>query len=430
MANLEIVSDKFKPITEQAYKKYKSFDSKSNRPVTFTDGRILLNQIGFNLSSIKIDQNDLNTNSHDFLELVLILCPNLEHLRIDDITLDSKMLKKMKNLFPKLKSIELISCGLTDYIEQYLETAKFLEKLNLRKNEKLKGAFISKFKNLVSLNLSRCENIPSVYFSNESFSINHTNLVQLNIIRCQLTPTSVINIGKYLLNLEELSISSFYVYLTSNDFLPLANLPKLKKLKIKFHRAGNIDDLLVKLGEKDLLQHLNISDVPLTKKSIEAIVIFTKLEILKIYSNYGPTDFNDKILWQLRCKETIKELSLVRCSSLTAAGLISFVEKSPNIHVLDLNSCYFITNEFYFSILASLKELNRQQCLTLIINNVRMKEYEIGREMIANNRQWLQLKFLKDDELPIDDDADSVESYQPTSSPEGKFFFLPKVNLG
>lgn len=421
LANLDQVSDHFQPITEHLYTKYKSFDCKSISPVTFYDGRITLDQIGSYISSIKIDQNDLNTNCYDFLELVLILCPNLENIRIEDITLDRKTLKRIKNLFLKLKSIELINCCLDDSIGEYLATAKFLEKLNLRRNEKINGSCISNLKNLVSLNLSRCDNIQP------DFLINHTNLVQLNIIQSQLTPSSVTYITTNLLNIEELSISTSYDNLTSNDFLLFANLPKLKKLKIKRSNSTNTDDLFVKLGEMDFLQSLNISEVTISKKVIDALVSFTKLEILKM----NDVSFRNFDLSQLQIKENIKELHLRNCYGLTTPALISFVENSPNIRVLHLNGCGNITNDFYYSVLASLKEQNRKHYLTMTIFNydTSMNENEIDSKMINDNLPWIQLKFLYDDELPIDEDVDveSVKSYEPISD-EGKFFlFLLKV---
>lgn len=418
MANLDIASDNFKPFTENSYKKYKSFDCKTIRPVTFNDGRIALNQIGSYITSIKIDQNDLTTNSHDFLEMVLIFCPKLESICINDITLSNKILKKMKNLFPKLKSIELICCSLDDTIEEYLATAKLLEKLNLRKNDKILGSCIYKIKNLVSLNLSRCENIEPNYFTN--ICINNTNLVQLNVIRCQITQQSIINITTYSKNIEDLSISSSYTYTTPNNLMQFANLSKLKKLKIKFNKISQTDDLLVLLAKKDLLQFLDISNIPTTKKVTEALLSFTKLEILKL--NTCRSDFNDEHLLKLQIKDTIKELYLDTSYSTTSAGLISFIEDSPNICLLDVSNCYNITEDFYYSVLTSLKEQDRQHCLRIFANNTRIKVNAIPPQMIAENLRWIELKFIIDG-LP-DDDNDSVQSNQPVSEVEGEFLFF------
>lgn len=417
MANLDLVSDNFKPITDYSYKKYKSFDCKTIRPVTFYEGRITLNQIGSYITSIRINQNDLNTNSHDFLEMVLIFCPKLEHIYINDVTLSNKMLKKMKNLFPKLKSIELICCSLDDSIGEYLETAKSLEKLNLRKNDKIIGNCISNRKNLVSLNLSRCHSITTNTFAN--ICTNNSNLLELNIIRCQITLKTIINITTYLKNIEELSISSCYEFLSPSDLNLFANLPKLKKLKVKFHHMSHIDDLLILLAKKDLLKFLDIADVPTTNKVTEALLTFTKLEFLKM--NASQNEFKNEHLVKLKIKETIKELYLLRCFSLSSASLISFIENSPNICVLNVNNCYNLTEEFYYSVLASLKEQDRKHCLTVYLNDTRIKENAICPEIIKKNLPWIEWKFL-DDDLP-DDDADSVQSYQPVSD-VGEFLFF------
>lgn len=140
MANLEEASAWFKPITEHAYKKYKSFDFMSIWPVSLYEGIIVLNQIGFYLTSIKISEFSLmKVDCLVFLELVLKKCPHLDHIRIENIALNSKMIKKMNDFLPKLKSIELINCSLDDSIGDYLTTVQYLVKLNLRENEKING---------------------------------------------------------------------------------------------------------------------------------------------------------------------------------------------------------------------------------------------------------------------------------------------------
>lgn len=90
-------------------------------------------------------------------------------------------------------------------IEELLKKATILENLSFLNNYHMSGSFISKVKNLVSLNLRNTLVYPK-YFTD--FCINNTNLVQLNIIDCRnLTLQSINDITTNLLNLEELSLS-------------------------------------------------------------------------------------------------------------------------------------------------------------------------------------------------------------------------------
>lgn len=392
LQNLEQVSAAFKPITETVYKRHKIFNFKSvqkNGPVTLMEARSTLIQIGHYITTITIDEGDLASEGRRFLELVIRYCPNLENIIVDGFLLNDLLLKKMTNFFPKFKSIELISCYINDSIEKYLLTASSLKKLNLQRNYEVSGKCISKIKNLISLNLNNCRNVQPAFFT--QFCLNNKTLVQLNMVRCErLISKSIIDITTNLLNLEELTISSFYQHLTSKDFLELINLPKLKKLHIQFNDSSNIDDLLRKFAKKDLLEYLDISRIPVTKKTIEAIVSFNKLEILKM--NYK-LDFDDEILSKIESKGNIRELYIAGCCSVTTEGLTNFVKKSPNLRLLDISGCYGITDEFYYNVSSFLKEQNRQQRLQVIVGGTQINEDELFPEILAEHLRWIQLKF-------------------------------------
>lgn len=411
MANLDLVSDKFKPSTENSYKKYKSFDFKSIPPVkrrywcdlvNFFAVRTILKQIGSHLTSITINRHVLNinteTNPQHFLELVLSFCLNLENICIEGITLNDEMLKKMKILFTKLKSIQLISCNIDDsIIGEYLETAKFLQKLDFD-DILTSGKCISNIKNIISLNLSFCQMVQPNYFAD--FCKNNKNLVQLNIIRCeQLTSSSVVEITTNLLDLEELAISGSYNLLTSNDLLKFANLPKLKKLIIKCYKStADVYDLLAKLAKIDKLQVLELTEIPCTNKFFKALFSFTKLEVLDLQNDWtglGDFDYDDTWLSRLQMKKNIKELHFFAgCYDIKEASLISFVENSPNIRVLDVSIYSAITNKFYYRVSTFLKKQNRKHCLTVEVNSpvMSMSAKSIDPEIIEENLPWIQLK--------------------------------------
>lgn len=434
LENLEKVSDSFKPLTETVYKRHKIFNFNSilkAGPVTLMEARSTLIQIGPYITSITIDEGDLASDGRRFLELVIRYCPNLENVVIDGFALNDIMLKKMSLLFPKFKTIELISCSINDSIEKYLITATSLEKLNIQRNYEVSGKCITTIKNLVSLNLNNCRNVQPAYFT--EFCVNNKTLVQLNIVRCErLTSKSIIDITTNLLNLEELTISSFYLNLASKDFMELVNLPKLKRLHIQFNDSANIDDLLKKFAKKDLLEYLDVSRIPITKKTIEALVSFNKLEILKI--NYK-LDFDDEILSKIESKGNIKELYIAGCCSVTADGLINFVKNSPNIRVLDISGCYGITDDFYYNISSYLKEQNRLHRLQVIVGGTQISEDELFPEILAGHSRWIQLKFLSNYEsnnldfdlydCSDDSDMDDDDNYDDEDDDDFDFDMFP-----
>lgn len=416
LANLDKASDNFKPITENSYKKYKNLDCKTVGRITVIKGKTVINQIGRYLTSIAIDRNDFISEAsvNSFLKLVAVRCSKLEEISIKFMDVDTKMLKKF-NIFSRLKSIELINCGIdddehNDRIKECLETAIFLEKLNLSYNTYLTGRCISNIMNLVSLNLDSCQNFQN--FSN--VFRNNNCLVQLNIANCHGLTLKLLNeITKNLLNLEELTISSCYNDFSSSHLSEFANLSKLNKLKIQFNSISvNIDDLLLKLAEKDQLKFLDISFIQnITKKTIEALASFSKLEILKI--NFSQFSFDDYVKRQ----GNLKEMYLTRCYNVTTDGVMQLVENSPHITVLDIRGCYGITCDFYDRISTFLKEQNRPQRLTVFANQTRIKQNEIHPEVIAENQPWIQLNFEKTIELSADTE------YNDTGNVFGLLFF-------
>lgn len=434
LENLEKVSDSFKPLTETVYKRHKIFNFNSiskNGPVTLMEARSTLIQIGPFINTITIDEGDLASEGRRFLDLVIRFCPNIENIVIDGFLLNDTLLKRMSLHFPKFKSLELISCYINDSIEKYLITATSLERLNLQRNYEVSGKCISTIKNLVSLNLNNCRNVQPAFFT--EFCVNNKSLVQLNMVRCErLTPKSFTDIATNLLNLEELTISSFYVNCTSKDFLELVNLPKLKKLHIQFNDSANIDDLLKKFAKKDLLEYLDVSRIPITQNTIEALISFNKLEVLKI--NYK-LDFDDKILSQIESKGNIKELYIAGCCSVTAEGLIKFVKNSPHIRVLDISGCYGITDDFYYNISSYLKEQNRLHRLQVIVGGTQISEDELFPEILADHSRWIQLKFLSNYEsnhldfdlydCSDDSDMDDNDDYDDEDDDDFDFDMFP-----
>lgn len=396
LINLDKISKDFSSVTRQAYKRYKSFNFNSISSLTFQEGRVVLNKIGPYITSIKIhDMYQAAEDIEAFIDLMLQLFTNLENLSISRWT-SFELLLKMSKLFPTLKSIEFL--WLFDIeIEKLLETATVLQNLNIRGPD-ISGRCISKIKNLVSLNFYGCQYLQPNYFTD--ICLNNTNLVKLDISYCRsLTSKSVTDITTNLLKLEELSISYETVNSwTSSDYLEFANLPNLKKLQIGCSTIIN-DDFLKILAKKDLLQSLDISgfEFPMNKNLLKTIVSFNKLEVLKM--NFCKHAFNDEVLLQLATKGYIKELHIQGAfeypnQKLSLSVLTSFVEKSPNIRLLDISYSRFIPDDFFYMLSKILKRLNRQHLLTVFVYNYKYStDNQFNPDLIAEYSPWIRLNF-------------------------------------
>lgn len=410
MASLDKASEKFKPCTNSLYRRYKSFDFKSIRPVTVASTKISLKQIGSHITSIIINGNELLYDDDQVvLNLVVKFCPNLESISILGINIHNKTVKKMIEAFPKIKTIEFIAGFIYESdmrFEKLMATAS-LNKLNLRKNYEILGRCICTIKNLVSIDLSYCKRLQPYYFN--IFCLNNKALVQLNIVRCHgLTVRSIKDITSHLLNLEDLCISSSYNNWKPTDTLELANLPKLKKLTIVFNRSESIDNLLTTLATKDLLEYLDISgNSKLTMNTIDALVSCKKLKILKLNKCYN---FDDQMLTRL--EENLNELHIAQCFRVTTACLINFVERSPNIRILDITDCVHIENDFYYSVSASLTQQNRKHYLTVFVDGTVLTILELypESETVAKYLPWIKLKFSKNEKLQLFLNAKETES--------------------
>lgn len=209
LENLEKLSEKFKPIIEHSYKRYKSFDFKSISPVTHSRAKTVFKKIGPYLSSLKIDLTDFITLQKEYFSmygyahsvnlmlyyedcLKLDYCTNLENIEVHSTDLGHEILFKMSKLFPRLKSIKFNDCDLgdDDSIGKYLETATVLKKLSY-KNMDISGSCINKIKNLISFDLSCCRNISPNHFTD--FCLNNKSLVKLDMVDSGLLTSISVN---------------------------------------------------------------------------------------------------------------------------------------------------------------------------------------------------------------------------------------------
>ncbi|GAB0094095.1 hypothetical protein DMENIID0001_093180 [Sergentomyia squamirostris] len=105
---------------------------------------------------------------------------NLEHLHLERFSL-IPYLPLLSLVLPKIKTLKLIACELTDEIGVHLKNAYLLESLSLAQNDCIEGSFLPDLKNLHELDISRCFQINDINYLSE-FCINNSNLKKLNLM--------------------------------------------------------------------------------------------------------------------------------------------------------------------------------------------------------------------------------------------------------
>lgn len=115
--------------------------------------------------------------------------------------------------------------------------------------------------------------------------------------------------------------------------------------------------------------------------------------------NFCKHAFNDEVLLQLATKGNIKELHIQGAfeypnQKLSLSVLTSFVEKSPNIRLLDISYSRFIPDDFFYMLSKILKRLNRQHLLTVFVYNYKYStDNQFNPDLIAEYSPWIRLNF-------------------------------------
>lgn len=402
LLTLKKTCTRFEVITYDILKRYKFFDFEmlfAKKPyLTMLDAKNVLTELGSFVEHLSISQDTFNKPGTRILNLIPRHCPNLKQLEIQDFLLKVTALKVLGSVFKKLEGLSMISCGITDNVEQSLAQAKNLQRLDLSSNSEITGKCLKVVKNLKRLNLEGCQNIQGKPFS--VFTEHNKTLEYLNIHCCsRLTTDAIKALAANLTELTHLVVNNSYDNVDPSAMALIAKLPKLKKLQFKINGYAPIDHILKSLAGTNQLEHLDLSDGIFTQVDYSLLCGLSNLKELKL--NYK-LDLSDAHMSKLATKTNFTELHIAGCTSVTDDALIEFISKNPQLRLLDVSYCQ-ITEKLVFSAIDILKEqtnaiagggvarANRQ--LRLVVGQTNICPVIQDNALIRNNRHLLEISF-------------------------------------
>ncbi|GAB0088747.1 hypothetical protein DMENIID0001_032110 [Sergentomyia squamirostris] len=425
LAVLEKVCTRFQNVAESIYKTQKVLDFDSlGTDITLMEVRHISAKLGPFVHTVKATSTSFNKINPRFLITILKNCKNLQHLSLEGFNINKQnCLKHLARTFTTLKTARLENCGIKDEISMCLRGASALEVLDLSQNSELIGQCLTVLRNITEMNLSYCQNLQPFHFV--KFCEHNVTLRTLNIIRCdKINHTCFNTMSKFLENLENLMICNSYMNVNSGDYVILADLSKLTHLQINYNNFLNVDSFLARVSEKNRLEFLDISSGHLTRNTSRALANFTKLKILKL--NYK-IECSDDTLMQIACNNTLQELHIVGCTSITNEGLVAFIRKCNVLRFINVSGCYGITNDLLVNLLPYVAD--RAESLEIvvggtqiariedIVNLLEVPKLKINYDSTADSfcaiDDWEDMFFGDDDDLDEIDDFDIDDDDYP-----------------
>ncbi|GAB0100033.1 uncharacterized protein DMENIID0001_159960 [Sergentomyia squamirostris] len=384
---LEMVCKRFREVTMKVYKYCTTLNCdslliycKKNQQKHL---EAMASKVGNYVENLKLsaEVKDNDSGRKNFLS-ILGKCKNVKHLRISRAKNDIFFFyanNALNRTFSGLKTLQLDSCRFDDEAGEYILKADQLEELDLSYGVKIYGSWFSEIRNLkkvrfgysLSLDVDQfttfCENNPdleSIFFHlGDDFNNRRFNAITSNLKNLQQV---------------ELSGRSMYNCIRLNHIKNLVDLPKLKHLKIR--GIGNLAHLVSFLDlRRDTLESLDLSFYPRDGDCDPRVVLWgiSRLSLprlKKLSTDYG---MYDNILEQLRCTETLEEVSMVG-SEVTDDSVCQFIKKCKKLTSLNLTGCPNLTSDLITGILPALKE--RSQTLTIFAGTTGIYNSEKSRK--------------------------------------------------
>ncbi|KAK9298503.1 hypothetical protein QLX08_008183 [Tetragonisca angustula] len=292
-----------------------------------------LNEINLSLVPCHLRQSTVT--------VVAKLCPNLQIIDITGLTVSTS---GINSLIANCHYITKFSLGPTSYVCDADLQKLFYVNPKLRyfkfSGTKMGGRclFHLPLETMEEIVLESCTYLQEYPLSQAIAKLR--NLRALTISKCVYISGNVIRaIGTHCTNLKTLEVSSILFSLQSDDMLHIAQLTNLEVLKISMNTVVT-DELLSILASKCLcLTYLDIAECFLvTNAGIAAIATLPKLEVLIMNNLRLVTHIN------LRDASNLKRLECRVCK-FTDRMIIDLIESAPQLRLLDLSGCPYITNK-------------------------------------------------------------------------------------
>ncbi|XP_063704999.1 uncharacterized protein LOC134834307 [Culicoides brevitarsis] len=323
-------------------RKFTNFNTVEHRFITKDNIAKVLEFLGPTMKSLEC-KPVYQMNRVALLAFVGMFCTTLEKLVLNGFggylnPLSSFEIFQL--MTPRLKSFT-IDCTIlsSDFEAEIFDNAPNLEEFVLKCGEQndIKKLF-TKQMNLKSLSFIEFDSLkPKVLKEALKFNLILEKLILAPNNCCSLHNTLIKYISKNLTNLTELA----FVAHENLNYVPFADLPKLKKLTVEIDSCSDFDSVLKKLSEKNIIEELHIIpndfDIIVCGMDFE---LFGKLTNLKKFSLQNYEKISKSDLKELEKLSKLESLSVRGAENLAFDGLLKLVANNPMLKSLDASRTY------------------------------------------------------------------------------------------
>lgn len=368
-----------------------SFGSLSSK-VTQDTARNILMFVGPSVKVLKLDGNYFMGDAVPLFGWILEFCKNLQSLNLANIKLNKSLTREaLDPVIQNLKSFT-ISSG-ADIMEDWRLRICFKGGPNLEEfklsGSSCMGWCLLELSSLKTLSVNGCCGLqPSAF---KRALIKNTTLKKLEIARCDYLDDSVVD---YIINnvtgIEELTISSDYPRMSRLS--RFAELPFLKKLSVETSNVAQVDELLEKLWEKNILQHLSFFTYSSTNV-IPKFSLICKLTNLKTLSMTCTVNLTDGELKMLQRLTQLQSFSIPGAIRVTSDGVLSLLFACKNIKYLNV-SWTNLDVMFLEGVIQLWKKEEYRPKLEMVVQGTNIKKNsEHVQNLLKENHTALKLKF-------------------------------------
>ncbi|XP_065077994.1 uncharacterized protein LOC135701173 [Ochlerotatus camptorhynchus] len=355
---LKNTNQRLASVVHNVLKRYRSFDfaEPHDKPIlTVMDTKNILENVGKFIQCLSLSGNRFahskTTAAPRILGLIPRNCFHLRELEIHCFNINPSVLNTLEGIVSSLEALTLNDCAVDDNVERCLNLCLSLQRLQLRANDTITGACLKTIKGLKSLNVENCSQLEGSRLF--VFLQNNPQLEYLNITGCLELHTNAISAISHLTELTHLACNDSYSKVAPVSMMLITRVLKIQYLELTISSTPSTDRMLQKFSKRNCLEYLELKGSLVDRISYKSILKMTELKELKIIGRACFGTFQDEHLEEFCNKTNIERLHIVRCPGVSEDKLIEFVDRNPQLTLLEIPSV-FLTEEFVFSVLDAL----------------------------------------------------------------------------
>lgn len=357
---LKKTNRRFASIVRHILKRYRFFDFTEPRDksvLTVLDAKNILKGMGRFIERLSLSgdrfAHSKTTDDHRILGLISRHCfrPHLKELEIRNISMSSHVLGTLEEIVGALEALTLIDCAVDENFESCLDNCQRLQRLQISEDRTTTGACLKTIKDLKSLNVENCSRLqgPALW----AFLQNNPQLEYLNVIGCPELHPNAISAISHLTDLSHLACNDSYPNVAPANMMLITRIAQINRLELTINSTPSTQHILHKFAKRNCLAYLELKGPLVDRISYKCILKMTELKELKIIGRACFGTFQDEHLEEFCKKTSIERLHIVQCPGMSEDKLVEFVERNPQLKLLEIPSV-FLTDDFVYSVLDAL----------------------------------------------------------------------------